>query len=524
MGLEALLRTEARRSAALPAFVTPDGERSFGDFESRAAALACGLAKAGIHAGDGVGVCLKNCVEFFESMYAVWKLGAYAVPMQARLHPREIAFLVADSEISALIASGSSLATLAEHDDQVLVDKVLVSVGESGDAPWIPYEGLVATAVDDDLPEQDWGDASLAWLFYTSGTTGRPKGACWTRGNITFHRMQYLIESYRFSPVDRYLLWAPATHGAGIFGWFALTCGSAIVIPDLQAGNGPPTLGQAISELSITSLFATPTMIKVLSDELDAQDRSLPSLRHVFYGGSTMPLEHLRQAVKRLGQVFNQGYAQAECGGSISALSADDHREALENPALAHRLESAGRPREGTRVRVVDDAGNDVEPGGVGEIMVTGPTVVHEYWRQPRATRETFRDSWVMTGDLGRLDADGYLYVVGRKRDVIMSGGMNVYPAEIEQVLVRHPGVSECAVIGLPHEVYGEATCAVVVRHPGSSPTEGELITFLLDHLAKYKKPRSVVFVDELPKNENGKVQKSVLQQRYSTSERGMAK
>ena len=219
-----------------------------------------------------------------------------------------------------------------------------------------------------------------------------------------------------------------------------------------------------------------------------------------------------------MGHVFTQGYAQAECGGSISALSAEDHRDALENPAHAHRLESAGRPREGTRIRIVDEAGNVVTDGSVGEITVSSPSAVHEYWRQPRATRATFKNSWVMTGDLGWVDGDGYLYIAGRKRDVILSGGMNVYPAEVEQALTQHPDVSECAVIGLPHEIYGEAVCAVVVKRAGSMPTTEELTAFVLGRLANYKKPRSVVFADELPKNENGKVLKSALRDQCSPS------
>ena len=518
MGIESMLRRQAQSSSASPAFVFSAGLRSYGEFESRVCALAKGLIDAGIRRGDGVGVWLSNCPEFFESMYAAWKVGAYAVPMQARLRPAEIAHQCTDSEVSALVTSVELMAALAAHDDRLLEGKLVIAVGDGETGiPTKSYETFIASNLGEKSPEDDWEDADLAWLFYTSGTTGRPKAACWTRGNITFGRMQYLIETHNFSRSDTYLLWGPATHGAGVFAWYALTRGAKIVIPDLT--HPQLSLAEVIEQHEVTALFATPTMIKKLTDELAPNGRGLPSLKHVYYGGASMPVEHLRQAVRCMGHIFTQGYAQAECGGSISALSADDHRSALDDPAHKQRLESVGRPREGTRIRILDNSNSVVDQGCVGEIAVSGPTTVHQYWRQPRASRETFRDTWVMTGDLGRIDTDGFLYVVGRKRDVIMSGGMNVYPAEIEQLLARHPSVSECCVIGVPDELYAEAVCAVIVKRAGFAPNSEELIGYVLEHLASYKKPRSVIFVDELPKNANGKVLKAAIQQKYSKTE-----
>ena len=518
MGIETLLRQETQRSAECLAFTFRDSERSYGNFELRARALAHGLAEAGVRQGDGVGVWLANGAEFFETVYATWKLGAYVVPMQARLHPNEVAHQCTDSEISALVASVKSIADLGAHAQHVLDGRQVIGVGDDVGLAIKSYERIIADNLGADVPQEYWPDAHLAWLFYTSGTTGRPKGACWTHGSILTCRSQYLIETYNFTRSDRYLLWGPATHGAGVFAWSALSRGATVVIPETHVGDRPVSLADVIDHHEITVLFATPTMIKKVADELEPAGRVLPTLRHVFYGGSAIPVEHLREAVNCMGQVFTQGYAQAECGGSISALSAEDHRDALESPLHAHRLESAGRPREGTRIRIVDEAGNAVTDGSVGEIAVSSPSVARGYWRQPRATRATFKNSWVMTGDLGRVDDDGYLYIAGRKRDVILSGGMNVYPAEIEQALTQHPDVSECAVIGLPHEIYGEAVCAVVVKRAGSMPTAEELTAFVLGRLANYKKPRSVVFADELPKNENGKVLKSALKEQHSPS------
>ena len=269
VGIESLLRQETQRSADYLAFTFREGERSYGDFERRTRALAHGLAEAGIRQGDGVGVWLANGAEFFEAMYATWKLGAYVVPMQARLHPEEIAYQCMDSEISALVASVKSIADLHTHAQHVLDGRLVIGVGDDADLPIESYERIIADNLGADVAEEYRPDAELAWLFYTSGTSGRPKGACWTHGSILTCRSQYLIETYNYTRSDRYLLWGPATHGAGVFAWSALSRGATVVIPETHIGDRPVSLADAIDRHEITALFATPTMIKKVADELE---------------------------------------------------------------------------------------------------------------------------------------------------------------------------------------------------------------------------------------------------------------
>jgi acyl-CoA synthetase (AMP-forming)/AMP-acid ligase II len=354
---------------------------------------------------------------------------------------------------------------------------------------------------------------ALAWLFYTSGTTGKPKGAMLTHNNLLVMIMNYYADVNWLSPEDVVLHAAPLTHGSGLYGLPAIAKGATNVILHTPSFD-PKTVFELIQRLRVTTIaFLAPTQIKMLLNG-PYQSYDLSSLRCIPYGGGPMYVEDMKQAVKAFGSVLVQIYGQGEAPMTISYLRREEHIT-HDDQVAEQRLASAGIPRTDVEVRIVDDHDHEVAAGAIGEIAARGSVVMAGYWNRPEATAEALRGGWLHTGDIGMMDAQGYLYLLDRKKDMIISGGNNIYPREIEEALLEHPAVYEVAVIGVPDPLWGESVKAIVALRPGKAVTEEELIAFCTRHLASYKKPRTVEFIAELPKNAYGKILKRELREQY---------
>jgi acyl-CoA synthetase (AMP-forming)/AMP-acid ligase II len=353
----------------------------------------------------------------------------------------------------------------------------------------------------------------LAWLFYTSGTTGKPKGAMLTHRVLLAMTMNFYGDMAPLGPDDAILHAAPLSHGSGLYSLPNIAKGATNVIPDSKSFD-PDLAFKTIQEYQVTNMFAAPTMVKLLieSKAVDQYDHS--SMKCLNYGGAPMYVEDMKLALTKLGPCLVQLYGQGESPMTITYLPKRDH--VLKGSAeQMGRLSSAGIERTDVEVKIFDDQDNELPPGQVGEVATRSDVVMKGYWRNPEATAETLRHGWLHTGDIGKMDEGGYLFLLDRSKDMIISGGENIYPREIEEVMLRHPAVHEVAVIGVPDARWGEAVKAVVALHPGATATEEELIAFCKDNMAGYKKPKSVDFIDTLPKNNYGKVMKRDLRAKY---------
>ncbi len=510
MNVGSLLTKAARSAPQHLAIICGDLRRSYREINERADRLASALERAVITKGDRVAILQHNCPELLETLFAIFKAGAVAVPINARLHPKEFAYIIEDSGAKAVIFTEEFADGLASIREEIPNVAVCVCIGETPawaqnfDTFLAKGSGAhedVAVAIDD-----------LAWLFYTSGTTGKPKGAMVTHGNLQFMTDHYPREVYSLRDDDVVMHAGPMTHGSGL--WILpITAGAATQLIPTGRSFDPEQIFKLIEIERVTKIaFIAPTMITMLlnSPAVDRYDTS--SLRFVGYGGSPMYVEDLKRAVRRFGPVFCQIYGQGESPMTISMLMPEDHRLS-DDPVMEKRLASAGRVRDDITVAVLDDNDRELGPEEIGEFAIRGDVVMKGYWNNPAATAEVFKNGWYHTGDLGKCDADGYVYLLDRKKELIISGGANIYPREVEEVLLLHPGVLEVAVIGLPDRLWGESVMAVVRPRAGANPAEDELVELCRSHLAGYKKPRYFRFVSDLPKSGYGKILKRELKQ-----------
>jgi acyl-CoA synthetase (AMP-forming)/AMP-acid ligase II len=482
---------------------------SYAELNQRVGRLAQALRALGVHAGDRVAIVQRNGPALFETLFACFRAGAVAVPINVRLHPEEVAFICQDCKARVLVATGEYAASAFQARKQL---SELQLVGVESIAGALDYETLLSTAdpmtIDTAVDPDD-----LAWLFYTSGTTGKPKGAMLTHRNLLAATMNYYADVNPLAPEDVVLHAAPLTHGSGLYGLPAIAKGATNVILHTPSFD-PEVVFQLIQRLRVTTIaFLAPTQIKMLLNG-PYQSYHLSSLRCIPYGGGPMYVEDMKQAVEAFGPVLVQIYGQGEAPMTISYLRRQEHIT-HGDPSEERRLASAGIPRTDVAVRIIDDDDRELAAGEIGEIAAQGSVVMAGYWNRPEASAETLRGGWLHTGDIGMMDKQGYLYLLDRKKDMIISGGNNIYPREIEEILLEHPAVYEAAVIGVPDPLWGESVKAIVALHPGKAVTQEELIAFCMQHLASYKKPRMVEFVPELPKNAYGKILKRELREQY---------
>jgi acyl-CoA synthetase (AMP-forming)/AMP-acid ligase II len=505
--------TLTQAAAAHPdhiAVIHGDTRLSYRALNERANRLASQLRAHGIRPGDRVGILQRNGPELLESLFATFKAGAVAVPINARSHPKEYAYILEDSRCRTIVF-GEDFTVGLDTVRQTLPDLYLL-IGIGVHTGWsMPYEDLIEDG-DPASADIDCAPHDLAWLFYTSGTTGKPKGAMNCHANLQFMSDHYPREVYQLGPDDVVLHPGPLTHGSGLWS-IPITAGAGTHLIPTTASFDPNEIFELIEKHRVTKIaFIAPTMITMLLNAPGIDRYDLSSLRFLGYGGAPMYVEDLKRAIRQWGPILCQVYGQGESPMTISLLTRDDHKLSGD-ASTERRLASAGRVRDDIELAILDEADRPVPDGEIGEIAIRGDVVMRGYWNKPEATAEVFKCGWYHTGDLGTRDADGYVFLLDRKKEMIISGGANVYPRELEEVLLLHPGVLEVAVIGIPDRLWGESVMAVVRPRPGASPSEAELLALCRDHLAGYKKPRFIRFQDDLPKNGYGKILKRELKQ-----------
>lgn len=481
------------------------GERkiaTYEEFASAAAGIAAGLTARGIGPGARVGVFMGNAPAYLEALYGIWWAGAMAVPINAKLHAKEAAWILDDAQAAMVFTDAAHMPDLMP---ELPAGCVVI------DAESAAFEDLKASLAPD-APQQLAPEDPI-WLFYTSGTTGRPKGVVISCGSVSAMCFSYLADVDQVLSEDRILYAAPMSHGAGIYNFLHVLRGTGHVIPDSGGFDPAEILSLAHYHGSLT-MFAAPTMVRRLVDVAKARGETGEGIRTIIYAGGPMYEADILDAVEVMGPRFVQIYGQGECPMGITALPRDAVAD-RSHPRWRDRLNSVGSAQSAVEVRIVDEEGATVAEGETGEIVVRGATVMSGYWRNPEATAKTLRDGWLWTGDMGRMDAEGYVTLVDRSKDMIISGGSNIYPREVEEVLLGHPEVREVAVVGRPHADWGEEVVAYVV----GKAEESELDQLCLDRIARFKRPKAYVFVEDLPKNNYGKVLKTDLRARFDGSE-----
>ncbi len=494
------------------AFIYKSERVTFSEFNARVNSLIHALQAIGVKKGDVIGILSYNCLEYADFYGTAWKGGFIASPFNFRLQANELDYLINYSEANTLFV-GPELVNIV-NSLRSRLPKVKHFISLEGSAPdMIRHNTLLASSPRKE-PDVQVEEDDLLTIVYTSGTTGVPRGSLYDhRGSID--DAKNLIIEMGLQPGDKHIQIMPLFHIGGLhhFRAFFFIGGCNVIMPQ-RSFDAAATL-QAIQDEKATDIDIVPTHLVAMLALPDLKKYDLSSLKRMWYAASPMPLEVLKRGLETWGPIFAQGYGQTETGPEITDLPREDHK-VMDRPYEEQRiLASAGRPSIGVHVRIVDEKHNDVSPGEVGEIIVQSKHLMIEYWHKPDDTREALVDGWVSTGDMGYYDEKGYVYIVDRKKDMIISGGENIYPREVEEVLYGHPAVSEVAVIGIPDPYWVEKVHAVVTLKQGRSVTAEELIAFCKQNLARYKVPKSVVFVDSLPKNPSGKILKKELREKY---------
>lgn len=500
-----LLVQSARRFPDRPAIVWRDRVWTWVEFLSRVQAAAGGLAERGVRHGDRVLVHARNSNAVLETMFATWMIGATWVPTNFRLTPPEVAYLAVSSGASVHIFDAAfpdhAAAARAENPGCALE----ISIGGDG----LEWDTLAGGSARLERPA-DVAHHHPAWFFYTSGTTGRPKAGVLTHGQLEYVVCNHLCDLMPDTrETDASLVVAPLSHGAGIHALPQVARGAVSVLLPSERLDCEEAW-RLVEQWRVSNMFTVPTILTMLArhDAVDRYDHS--SLRHVIYAGSPMYRADQKYALGKLGKVIVQYFGMGEVTGNITVLPPHLHSENDEEMPVG----SCGFPRTGMDVTIMDDAGNHLPANATGEICVRGPGVFNGYHDNPEATAKATTFGWFHTGDLGHMDARGFVYITGRASDMYISGGSNVYPREIEEVLLTHPAVAEACVLGLPDERWGESGVAVLVLEAGSAVSDSEMLAHLDGKLAKYKWPQRFVVWADLPKSGYGKVAKKDVKER----------
>jgi len=509
-----LLARSARAWPRLPALALGGTVLcDYATLAARAARLGGSFEAAGLSPGDRVALVSRNDPAYVEALFGCWWAGLVAVPVNAKLHPKELAYVLADSGArwafvdaawhAAIGAEGAAPATLAR----------VVELG-SGEYARL-REGAPGTGPAPCAPDDP------AWLFYTSGTTGRPKGVMISHGNLRAMSRCFLACVESVAPGDALLHPAPLSHGSGLYVLPHVEAGAVNVVPE-SGGFEPDEICALLAAWDRACFFAAPTMVKRLVAAPALGNARLDRLKSIVYGGGPMYVADAKAAFAALGPRLAQIYGQGESPMTITAMNRAQVADAIARGDDA-RLGSVGIAQEGIDVRVSDADDRALPVGEIGEVLVRGPTVMQGYWRNPEATRTTLANGRLHTGDVGSLDADGFLTLRDRSKDLIVSGGSNIYPREVEEVLLLHPAVAEAAVIGRPHGDWGEEVVACIVARGAAAANAGArrglesaLDALCLAHIARFKRPKAYVFLPELPKNDTGKVLKTALRELLS--------
>lgn len=506
MNIANWLYSKGRTAPDSPALF--NGDRLYATYYEYARA-ACAVGdyfqrRYSIQPGDRVALFAKNRVEYLILMYATWWIGAVVVPINSRLHASEAGWILDNADASLLCTDDGTMnqdMSLPSGCQEVGIDtaELLAVLADASARLTAPFS---------------MKDESLAWLFYTSGTTGRPKGVMLSHANLIAMSLCYALDVDDVSPDDAAVYAAPLSHGAGLYNFVHVRSGARHVVPRSRGFDSAEILDLA-QKLGNVSMFAAPTMVKRLIGQARHDGVGGDGIKTIICGGAPMYAADFSDAIDALGPRFAHIYGQGESPMTITAirreLIADQGHERWQT-----RVASVGTAQSCVEVRVVDESLRDMPVGDAGQIIVRGSTVMAGYWRNPDATRATIIDGWLQTGDIGYFDEEGYLTLTDRLKDMIISGGSNIYPREVEEVLAAHPGVFEVAVIGAPHSDWGEQVVAFVVPHNGVRVETSQLDDWCKDHIAAYKRPRQYRICEELPKNSYGKILKTALREQFA--------
>lgn len=507
MNLAQFLTQTARRLPEEPALVWRDRVWTWSVLEARVNALAHALiTEFDLKKGDRVLIQSNNCPQMIEAMYAVFRIGAVLVPTNARLTPDEVAYMAQSSGARAMVCQAAFPAHAARARELSPALEHVIAIGPAKFGPDLDSIVTAHLGARVDAVPVDRDDP--CWFFYTSGTTGHPKAAVLTHGQLTFVLLNHIADLFpATSHKDRSIVVAPLSHGAGVHALAQVARGATIV---LMPGDRlePEVFWRMVEEWKVTNLFAVPTIIKLLVEDPAVDQYDHASLRYVIYAGAPMYREDQKRALAKLGSVLVQYYGLAEATGAISVLPPVLH-SAEDGPQS--RIGTCGFERTGMQVQIQDAEGRELPLGETGEVCVIGPAVFAGYYQNPAANLKSFRKGWFRTGDLGHMDAEGFLYLTGRESDMYISGGSNIYPREIEEKLLQHPSIGEVAILGVPDPVWGEVGLAVCVLRPGADKDAAALAAWLQDRVARYKLPKRFLFWEALPKSAYGKVPKKMI-------------
>lgn len=504
MNMAQLLARTARARGDRPALAL--GARVLDDYAGlagRAARLAGALrGRHGLAPGDRVALAMRNVPQYLELLFGIWWAGLAAVPMNAKLHAREFRYMLEHSGARLCFASPEQAAAIAGESAG------LDSLAELVEVPGAAWGRLFEA---EPLAPSEAAAEELAWLFYTSGTTGRPKGAMLSHANLLAMTACYFADVDAVGPEDAILHAAPLSHGSGLYVLPHVAQGALQILPE-SGGFEPAEVFELFAAHRGIAFFFAPTMVKRLVEHPAAGAVDPGNFKTCVYGGGPMYLADIERALEVFGQRFVQIYGQGESPMTTTALPRHEHGAA--HPRRRERLASVGRAQLLVELRLADPEdprAAPLAPGATGEVLVRGPSVMAGYWRDEAASARSLAGGWLHTGDLGSLDADGFLTLKDRSKDVIISGGSNIYPREVEEALLRHPGVLECSVVGRPHPEWGEEVVAFVVARPGAAVEPAALDALCLAEIARFKRPKHYRFVEALPKNNYGKVLKTEL-------------
>jgi len=506
MNLAHLLQRQALQAPERPAlFEGAQLRATHGQWAERAARLGAALRARGLQPGDRALLFMRNHPRYLEFMFGCWWAGLVVVPVNNKLHLKEVQWIADNAQARWAFVTRD---LVPEGETMTGLDGLTEADSAEADALLAHGEPLASI-------EARQGD-DTAWLFYTSGTTGRPKGVMITHRNLLTMGLGYFCDVDAIAPQDAIAYAAPMSHGAGIYAIPHLMAGARHVVP-ASGGFDAAELFALGAQVGPLSLFAAPTIVKRLVDEAESAGHSparcAQSFKTIVYGGAPMYAADIERALRLMGPRFVQIYGQGESPMTGTVLSRA-HLVDVAHPRHVERMASVGVAQTPVRIRVADAQGRDLPTGDVGEVLIAGDSVMAGYWRNPEATAAAIQAGWLWTGDMGCLDADGFLTLKDRSKDLIISGGSNIYPREVEEVLLTAPGVAEVSVVGAPDPEWGEVVVAFVVAAPGRQVDERALDAHCMAHIGRFKRPKRYVFVDALPKNNYGKVLKTELRSR----------
>ncbi len=478
-----------------------DNEYTYLDVHLCSNRIANAIKKAGFGRGDCVGTILVNGIELLSCVFGIYKAGAASVAMNVMVGDNDIVYIINDAKVNLLIIDSALVDRILSLKPKCPTLKKIVVVGAATTDGYTSYEDF-QSGQPDTTPILTAKPDDNAVIVYTGGTTGKPKGVIHTqRSGWNFVIAQTV--GLNWLREDSLLIMTPLGHAVGAIMFSGATVGCKFII---EKQFDPFKILEIIEKERVQKVFLVPTIIYVLLDLLKQKKYDLSSLNSIYYGASPISANRLKEAIDQFGPILMQKYGQSECPNMVTTLSIADHLNALENPKL---LLSCGRPDVMADVKIFDDNDKELKVGELGEICVRTPFSMKGYLNQPELTRQTLRNDWLHTGDMGRMDENGYVYIVDRKKDMVISGGMNVYPAEVEGVISKHPKVKQVSVIGIPDEKWGEAVTAVII--PDGDLSEQDIKDFCRNKLSKYAQPKIIVFQEQLPLTLLGKVDKKAL-------------